>query len=66
MTRRLRGLGIVLAIFGIVFVAGGAYAFLKVQEGTASLNAFSTAQGVELRGGDSTRYRTAPRKTSPG
>ena len=48
MTRRLRGLGIVLAIFGIVFIAGGAFAFLKVQEGTASLNAFSTAQNVQL------------------
>jgi hypothetical protein len=48
MTRRLRGLGIVLGIIGIVFVAGGAFAFLKVQEGTASLNAFSQAQGVEL------------------
>ena len=48
MTRRLRGLGIVLAIFGIVFIAGGAFAFLKVQEGTASLNAFSAAQNVQL------------------
>jgi hypothetical protein len=48
MTRRLRGLGIVLAIFGLVFVIGGAFAFLKVQEGTASLKAFSAAQNVEL------------------
>jgi hypothetical protein len=48
MTRRLRGLGIVLGILGLVFVAGGAFAFLKVQEGTASLNAFSAAQNVTL------------------
>lgn len=48
MTRRLRGLGIVLALAGIVFIAGGAFAFLKVQEGTASLNAFSKAQNVVL------------------
>ena len=48
MTSRLKGLGIVIALIGIVFVAGGAFAFLKVQEGTASLQAFSAAQGVEL------------------
>jgi hypothetical protein len=38
----------VIAIIGLVFVAGGAFAFLKVQEGTASLSAFSKAQGVQL------------------
>jgi hypothetical protein len=48
VTSRLKGLGIVLAIIGIVFVAGGAFAFLKVQEGTASLKAFSAAQNVTL------------------
>jgi hypothetical protein len=48
MIGRLRGLGIVLGIIGFVFVIGGGYAFFKVQEGTASLNAFSEAQGVEL------------------
>jgi hypothetical protein len=45
---RLKGLGIVLAVIGIVFVAGGAYAYLKVQDGQASLNAFSAAQNVTL------------------
>jgi hypothetical protein len=45
---RLRGLGIVLGIIGFVFVIAGGYAFFKVQEGTNSLNAFSSAQGVEL------------------
>jgi hypothetical protein len=48
MTARLRGLGIVLGIIGFVFVIAGGYAFFKVQEGSASLQAFSEAQGVEL------------------
>jgi hypothetical protein len=48
MINRLKGLGIVLAIFGFVFVAAGGFAFFKVQEGQASLQAFSAAQGVEL------------------
>jgi hypothetical protein len=48
MTRRLRGLGIVLGIIGLVFVAGGAFAFWQVQEGSESLRAFSAAQGVTL------------------
>jgi hypothetical protein len=45
---RLRYLGVALAVMGLVFAAGGAYAFMKTQEGYASLNAFSAAQGVEL------------------
>ena len=48
MIGRLRGLGIVLGLIGLAFVVAGGYAFFKVQEGTASLNAFSEAQGVEL------------------
>jgi len=44
----LRGLGIVLAVFGIVFVAAGAYAFIRTQEGFRSLSAFSAAQNVSL------------------
>ena len=48
MINRLRGLGIVLVIIGVAFVGAGAFAFMKVQEGTASLKAFSAAQGVEL------------------
>ncbi len=45
---RLRGLGIVLGLIGIAFLAVGAFSAFKVQEGTASLKAFSAAQGVEL------------------
>ena len=48
MIQRLRGLGIVLALIGLAFVVAGGFAFFKVQEGTASLKAFSAAQGVEL------------------
>lgn len=48
MTARLRYLGIVLALFGLVFVAAGGYAFLRAQDGVKSLNAFSAAQNVKL------------------
>jgi hypothetical protein len=48
MTGRLRVLGFVLAVFGIVFMAGGAYAFIRTQEGVRSLQAFSTAQDIKL------------------
>lgn len=48
MTTRLRGLGIALAVIGIAFVAAGAFAFIKSQEGVASLSAFSAAQNVKL------------------
>jgi hypothetical protein len=48
MTTRLRRLGLVLAIIGLGFAAGGAYAFLKVQDGYKSLGAFSAAQNVQL------------------
>ena len=44
---RLRVLGLVLGVLGLAFVAAGAYSFLKVQEGTASLKAFSAAQNVD-------------------
>jgi hypothetical protein len=48
VSNRLKGLGIVLAAIGFAFLAGAGYAFFKVQEGTASLNSFSAAQGVTL------------------
>lgn len=48
MISRLKGLGIVLAVIGIVFVAAGAFAYMKTQEGYKSLNAFSAAQNVQL------------------
>ncbi len=48
MINRLKKLGIVLTVFGLVFVAAGGYAFIKVQEGERALTAFSAAQNVEL------------------
>ena len=48
MRTRIRQLGIVMAILGLVFAIGGAYAFTQVQEGYGSLEAFSVAQNVEL------------------
>jgi hypothetical protein len=45
---RLRGLGIVLAILGVFFIAGGGYAYLRYQDGADSLKAFSQAQNVTL------------------
>lgn len=48
MVKRLRGLGIVLALIGMAFIAAGAFALFKTQEGYRSLNAFSAAQAVQL------------------
>jgi hypothetical protein len=48
MVARLRGLGIVLGLIGLAFIAAGAFAFIKTQEGYRSLNAFSAAQDVQL------------------
>ncbi|MEP6639062.1 MAG: hypothetical protein ABJC39_06910 [Chloroflexota bacterium] len=48
MNSRLKGLGVVLVIIGIAFVAGGGFAFMKTQEGAKSLQAFSAAQNVTL------------------
>jgi hypothetical protein len=48
MIGRLRGLGLILAVFGLLFMAGGAYAFIRTQEGIRSLQAFSTAQDIKL------------------
>ena len=48
MNGRLKILGIVLTVFGLAFMAGGAYAFVRTQDGAKSLQAFSQAQGVKL------------------
>jgi hypothetical protein len=48
MINRLKKLGIVLALMGMAFILGSGYAFLKVQEGQRSLEAFSAAQNVKL------------------
>ncbi len=48
MKKRLSVLGAVLAIAGLAFLTAGGVAFLKVQEGYGSLEAFSAAQNVTL------------------
>jgi hypothetical protein len=48
MYGRMRILGVVLAVMGIGFLAGGAYSFIKTQEGFTSLSALSSAQNVKL------------------
>jgi hypothetical protein len=48
MIGRLQKLGIVLTVFGLLFFAGAAYAYIKVQDGQHALVAFSAAQNVKL------------------
>lgn len=48
MTGRLKGLGLILAVLGLAFMAGGAYTFMRTQEGSRSLQAFSAAQDIKL------------------
>lgn len=48
MAKRLRMLGIVMVVFGVVFAGAGVYAFTQVQSGSDSLQAFSEAQNVVL------------------
>lgn len=48
MSARLKKLGYVLAAIGLVFIAGGVYAYARVQAGADSLQAFSAAQNVSL------------------
>ena len=48
MIKRLRTLGIVLVVVGMVFVVAGGVAYGKVQEGYGSLQAFSESQNVML------------------
>lgn len=48
MAKRLRTLGIVMIVLGVVFAFAGVYAFTQVQAGADSLQAFSTAQNVTL------------------
>ncbi len=48
MIGRLRTLGIVLAVFSLVFIAAGAFTAYKVNDGRNALQAFSAAQNVKL------------------
>jgi hypothetical protein len=48
MAKRLRTLGIILSVIGLLFVVAGGVAYGKVQAGYDSLQAFSEAQNVAL------------------
>ena len=48
MNGRLKILGVMLAVFGLAFVAGGGYAYYKTDQGAKALQAFSAAQNVKL------------------
>ncbi len=48
MAQRLRILGIVLVVFGLVLVAAGGVAYARTSEGLDALQQFSTAQNVTL------------------
>ena len=48
MNKRLQRLGFGLVLIGIVFFAAGGYTYIKTQEGSAALGAFSAAQNVKL------------------
>ena len=48
MTKRLRTVGVAVALIGAGFVVAGAVAFARVQAGYDSLQSFSEAQNVTL------------------
>ncbi|RPI22920.1 MAG: hypothetical protein EHM57_04680, partial [Actinobacteria bacterium] len=48
MAKRLRILGLVLAVIGLGFVVAGGVAYTRVQAGYDTLQAFSEAQNVTL------------------
>ena len=48
MERRIRILGAVLAVIGVIALAGGAYGYMRVQAGADALQGFSAAQDVRL------------------
>ncbi len=55
MTQRLRSLGIVLTVIGLIFMVAGGVAYSRVQAGYGSLQAFSEAQNVTLSYNDAGR-----------
>ncbi len=48
MNGRLKVLGVLLAVIGLAFIAGGGFAYYKTEQGAHSLQAFSAAQNVKL------------------
>lgn len=48
MSGRLKVIGVMLAVLGLAFIAGGGYAYYRTDQGAKSLQAFSAAQNVKL------------------
>ena len=48
MNGRLKVLGVIVAVMGLAFIAGGGYAYYKTNQGSQALQAFSAAQNVKL------------------
>ena len=48
VNNRLKGLGVMLAVIGLAFVAGGGFALYQTNQGAHALQAFSAAQNVTL------------------
>ena len=48
MNGRLKILGVIVAVVGLAFIAGGGFAYYKTQQGANALQAFSAAQNVTL------------------
>ena len=48
MNGRLKVLGVMIAVIGLAFIAGGGYAYYKTSQGAHALQAFSAAQNVKL------------------
>lgn len=48
MNSRLKVIGVMLAVIGLAFIAGGGFAYYKTDQGAKSLQAFSAAQNVKL------------------
>ena len=48
MNGRLKVIGVMLAVVGLAFIAGGGFAYYKTDQGAKSLQAFSAAQNVTL------------------
>ena len=48
MNGRLKVLGVIVAIMGLAFIAGGGFAYYKTSQGSQALQAFSAAQNVKL------------------
>jgi hypothetical protein len=48
MNGRLKVIGVMLAVIGLAFIAGGGFAWYKTNQGAQALQAFSAAQDVKL------------------